>query len=183
MEMEIGNCKQVWQTVNSPKCKRLHGADDETTSTTSTEDLLKISTALDNMIEQNAKFFANLEKTMRAGFNKLATLIQQIGNDPRQTEKSPNFSQNLANPTKPILNSEQQTKSDYLRKEAPATLQISSDCYFCQKNLPLISHKLFLCIYFSTGIFQGPSSLWMFYRIVSESVRKKKTHNKFLIDC
>ena len=46
-----GNCKQVWKTVNSPKCKRLHDADVETTSTTSTQDLQKISTTLDNMIE------------------------------------------------------------------------------------------------------------------------------------
>ena len=60
MEMEIGNCKQVWQTVNSPTCKRLYGADVETTSTSLTQDLLKISTALDN--EQHEKFSANFGK-------------------------------------------------------------------------------------------------------------------------
>ena len=175
MEMEIGNYKQVWKTVNSPKCKRLHDADVETTSTTSTQDLQKISTTLDYMIEHNANF----EKTMRAAFNRLATLIQNIGNNSRQTEKSPKFSQNLANPTTPILNSEQQTKFDYLREETPVTLKISSDRNFCQESLPLISLPLSQCIDFSTGIFQGPSSLWMFYRIVSESVRKKKTLNMF----
>jgi hypothetical protein len=131
------------------------------------------------MIEQNANSFANLEKTMRAAFDRLATLIQKIGNDSRQTEKSKKFSQKLANPTTPILKSEQQPESDYMREVTPVTLQFSTDLYFCQENLSLVSLKLFQCIYFSTGIFQGPSSLWMFYRIVSESVRKKKTLNMF----
>ena len=143
--MEIGNCKKVWQTVNSLKCKRLH-ADVGTTSSTSMQDLQNISTTLDNMIEQNAKFFANLERTTRTAFNRLASFIQNIGNDSSQTEKSPIFSQNLANPTMPILNSEQQTESDYPREETPVTLQISSDRYFCQGHLPLISLPLSQCI-------------------------------------
>ena len=126
MEMEIGNCKQVWQTVNSPTCKRLHGADVETTSTSLTQDLLKISTALDNVIElneQHEKFSTNFGKKMRAACNRLATLIQNIGNNSRQTEKSPNFSQNLAKTTTPILASEQQTTSDSLQEGGIATFR------------------------------------------------------------
>ena len=39
-------------------------------------------------------------------------------------------------------------------------------------------------IYFSAGTFHGPSSLWMFYCIVLEALRKKKEDPQHaLIDC
>ena len=67
----------------------------------------------------------------------------------------------------PVLNSDQPRKSKYLLMGKSATAVNSTDRYSR------------LRIYFSAGNFHGPSSLWMFYRIVSEAVRKKdKTLNK-----
>ena len=100
-----------------------------------------------------------------AGLRRLAILMQRTGNDSRQME---NFMKNLEKPTMSIQNSEQKRKSNYLQEERPATLLISSFRYFCQENLPLSLLELAQRIYFPTGIFQEPSSLWMLYRIVSE---------------
>jgi hypothetical protein len=101
--------------------------------------------------------------------------------------QSLDFSQNPANPTTPafnseqsrtfkhlllpVLNSDQSWKSKYLLMKKPAATLNSTDRYSRQH------------ISFSTGNFHGPSSLWIFYRIVSEAVRKKEDSQHALIDC
>ena len=176
-EMEIGNCEQVWQTVIPTKCNR-HGENDETTFPTFKEDFETIVTNI-----------VNIQKTMADRLNSTATRIEIFlkkmsdlsQNLPKPTtlvlnsykKKSLDLLQNLANPSSvkirhpsPVLNSDQPSKFNYFIMERPTSLN-STDCYSGQENL----------LFYSSEKLYGPSSLWIFYRIVAEALRKKKTLN------